>query len=587
MTARASSIEGVVGDGNPAVRSLFGIPWLPTRRVWVVDPGAPGVKALLVENRFGRMRVLRHATIPDVSTDLAARLPGWDEFPIAIALPQGDCLSQVVELAAEDSDAVHSQIETEVARLSGLSDRSIQFHYNRLRPFGSFQNPFWITLCKEEATTRQLAALLRDPDDLAGLTTAANAILAAHRALHPERTNLILAEIGTESTTIAVERDEQGVFAAVLPAGADDFPPSHPDTAGDPDPAAHARWLRHLDSCLTEIDEPSPLPRDVVQWPVILCGAGALNTGFRSYLDVVQPGRFALWTTPQGGADATDPRGPAFAVAFGTALQAAFTESGAVSMLPPALRRARRLRERRQWLESLTLYAVLITAVALLAGAWHQWNRIEDRRASLTRAAALLEKVRRADEIRGQLDAVHEFIRPIADLKLRTGQSIETLSHLRDLRRRHSFFLVLLADAQSYFAPGQAPGPIQDPAAAAAADIPDVTQTNLAASAPVYQAPFADGFVAELCIPESGSALRKTLGDLVSELADVPLFRSVDSLPPDLTRRWVDSNVTLSNSCFTLALELAAPPTAAKTLPAPGRAPRNANRSGTGLGGRR
>ena len=556
MTARAPANQEVTVDRHTVIPAIFGIPLLPSRRFWVVDPGARAFKVLLIDHRFGRMRVLKHAKVPRASGDLAQFLSGWHDFPIAAALPQADCLSQVVDLTGGDSGDVDTQIENEVARLSGLSDRSIQFHYTPLRPFDSFQNPFWITLCKEEATTRQLAALQREPEDLAGLTTAANALLAAHRALHPERTNVILADVGTESTTIAIERDRQGVFAVVLSVGADSFPPADPETNSEnesPDLAAYDLWLRQLTSCLTEIDEPRTLPRDVVRWPVILSGGGALEPAFRAHLDRREPDRFELWS----GADAdpdlpgNDARGPLFAVAFGAAVQATHRTPKSVSMLPHSARQGRRQMEQRRSLESLTLFALLIATVVLIAGIIRQWDQVRASRASLDRTNVLLERVSEADQIRKQLQTDYEFVRPIADLKRRTSQTLETLFHLQQIRGQHSFFVVLFADVKSYFPP------IAAPVRAEGSVFRTATNTTPAVAA-TSRAPFSDGFIAELCIPESGSALRSTLSEIVAELGEAPWLLSVDSLPTDLQRRWVDSDVTLSNRCFTLALEVAA-----------------------------
>ena len=409
-----------------------------------------------------------------------------------------------------------------------------------------------------------------NPKTWRGLTTAANALLAAHRALHPERTNVILADVGTESTTIAIERDRQGVFAVVLSVGADSFPPPDPETNSEnesPDVAAYDLWLRQVTSCLTEIDEPRTLPRDVVRWPVILSGGGALDPAFRAHLNRRDPGRFELWS-------GNDARGPLFAVAFGAAVQATHRTPQSVSMVPRSARQGRRKMEQRRSLESLTLFALLIATVVLIAGIIRQWDQVRASRASLDRTNVLLERVSEADQIRQQLQTDYEFVRPIADLKRRTSQTLETLFHLQPIRGRHSFFVVLFADVKSYFPP------IATPVRAEGSVLQTATNTTPAVAA-TSRAPFSDGFIAELCIPESGSALRSTLSEIVAELGEAPWLLSVDSLPADLQRRWVDSDVTLSNRCFTLALEVAAsaishPPPRQTRRPTSGNRPASA-----------
>ena len=69
------------------------------------------------------------------------------------------------------------------------------------------------------------------------------------------------------------------------------------------------------------------------------------------------------------------------------------------------------------------------------------------------------------------------------------------------------------------------------------------------------------GFITELCLPEQGEAMRRSLSQLVSDLKQSQLFQNVDSLSADRRRNLVDPAVLLPEH-FTLVLELPEGPVA-------------------------
>ena len=63
------------------------------------------------------------------------------------------------------------------------------------------------------------------------------------------------------------------------------------------------------------------------------------------------------------------------------------------------------------------------------------------------------------------------------------------------------------------------------------------------------------GFITEVCLPEQGEAMRRSLSQLVNDLKQSQLFQNVDSLAADRRRNLVDPAVLLPEH-FTLVLEL-------------------------------
>jgi hypothetical protein len=136
-------------------------------------------------------------------------------------------------------------------------------------------------------------------------------------------------------------------------------------------------------------------------------------------------------------------------------------------------------------------------------------------------------------------------------------------------------FVILVADEQSYFSAPTLNGSNLPPS-------PDV-------SMPAPPLSLRRGFIIELCVTDTGEALRRTLTELVNDLKQVPLFHNVDTLPDTSRRHLVDPQLVVSNRNFSLAVELAPVefsesllPRTSRAAPTAGRDGRPSSRSGTG-----
>jgi len=201
--------------------------------VVAVDPGSHSLKVLVVEELFGRVRVVGHRIIdlheegllsPEESKRQIQEVLGvLGSHPVALVLPQARSLSQVVDLQAARGEEVRRLIEEETVKLSGLSESAITYDYAPMIPLGKYQNPFWVTFCQETEIMEQVRRVGLAEEDVCEVTTTANALAAAYRALNPAIDRVVLVDLGAGSTVVATLEGGQLVHASSFPLGSDAF----------------------------------------------------------------------------------------------------------------------------------------------------------------------------------------------------------------------------------------------------------------------------------------------------------------------------------------------------------------------------
>jgi hypothetical protein len=179
-------------------------------------------------------------------------------------------------------------------------------------------------------------------------------------------------------------------------------------------------------------------------------------------------------------------------------------------------------------------------AVFLALGTWQKNELISSKQTLLAQSQAALNKARETDNLAQQLRHDYEQLLPLLRQQRHTVDTLQSLALLQHVRSNQSFWFVLFADPVSYFT-AQPWGDTNPPPAHSAI-------TNLP-TPPIH------GFIAELCLPEQGDALRRTLSALVTHLKESQLFQNVDSLPAERRRQLVDPSVLIPEY-FTLLFEL-------------------------------
>ncbi|MBI3851095.1 MAG: pilus assembly protein PilM [Verrucomicrobia bacterium] len=554
--------------------NLFSLP--PTRRLLVIDPGSRCIKVLLVNKLMGRVRVLRHRsfdlaegsvlTPEELSRLLETVLQEFGRMPVAISLPQQLSISQVIDLPRVGPEQVKALIEEETVKLSGLSESGIVYDYGKLKPFGKYQNPFWVTFAKEEEILMEVSRLVGIGGHLCEIITPANALIATYQAAQPRPENALLVELGATSTVVAIVAQGQGVYALSYPIGGNTFTEAIATQQNCSLEAAKSLkysqnlfaagaaipglcsvvdgWRTELEKILQDwLRENPELGLSVDSFRIILGGGGARQPGLMEYLNAKSQLRFTPWPSLSGElGELTLER---YAVAYGVALKRLGPSLPSASLFPADLREARKRQSTQALLQSVNWALLLVVALVLLFGTAQKFNLTQKKQALLKQSQAVLEEAKGVETLNRRLEDAYERLRPVLKLQKRTVDKLSTLALLQKVRDDKKLWFVLFADQESYFAGQAAP----------------VTQTNLAVAAAALNVtnppPSKYGFIAELCLSEEGEAMRETLRKVVSELKQNPAFTNVDTLPADQRKNLVSTNVLVAGRYFSLSIEMA------------------------------
>jgi len=553
------------------------------RRLVVVDPGTRTLKVLVVEPRWGRLRILHRQTIdleaenPDVPLDapeqLTAALPELASAEMVLVLPQHRAISTLLDVPQETTETARF-IESEVRKLSGLGEQAMFHGHRRLQPFARLRNPLFVTLCKREeidAFIERFVPALEGASEpaagaeLADIVATGQAMFAAVSAGTRPPSHAVVVDLGADNTVVGIVLNGQGVHATSFDGGSSRFTAALATERGCDWPTAET--LKRTEDVLASAT-PSPactqavdqwyadLQRAVVEWmddypelgvawqslPVCLCGGGASQPGLVDYLNRLGGLRFQPW--PASAEVDPDLAMDQYWVAYGAA-RAALGQSGpTVSLLPPELGVLGRRRRWWEWLQAANV--LLLTLLAGLLGlfTWQEQKLLQEKEQLIRQTSGALQSAATVVQLADRLDAGYAGLRPVLRRQQRSLETLAALAAIRQVRTNNDFWLVLFADAASYAAAPTLPPPT------------NATSTPLPAPAPSgASAPLE--FVAELCVPQEGDATRRILSQVVADLKQHPVFGRVDALPPERKRAVVDPRVIISNRVFALSMEIA------------------------------
>ncbi len=608
---------------------------LPSRRLLAVDAGSQTLKLLLVEEMFGRVRVLQRERVELRASGAAVEeeilrqaqtvVQELGGNPIALALPHYRALSQIVDLPTAEPADVKLAIEEETVKLSGLGESQIVHDYSPLRPFGRHENPYWVTLCQEAEIQRQIARCGLSHLDLCEVTTTANALVAAFQAQRPDAERVVLVDIGAVGTLVSVILHGQPVYISSFPLGTDSLSDALATRRGcsaeeaerlrtavdlganDAEPAlldAWKRWLTELEHVVEEWIKENPLIELApASFEYVLAGGGAAQRGLREFLNRHGALQFQTWPEPE---DAVFPEGT-FAVAYGAAMHALGRARHPASLLPDEVRLYWNRHHALQVLYSLLFFLLLLLAVALGIGTWQKIDVLGEKQALETQGRLALAEARTTEVLSRRMIQDYDQVRPVLERQRETLGILQTLALLQHIRSNQTFYCVLFADQVSYGAaplwvatnpPPAAPsGTNAPPGTNAPAEPPPAAPAPAPVSLPansIAEAPYRarDGYIVELCLSEQGDARRKILSDIVGRMKLSPLYRNVDSLADDRRRRVVNPQVMLPDGSVALELEAAPNPFEPRDAstnrfpPTTASEPRRATRNGANGAGR-
>ena len=579
----------------------------PLRRVLAVDAGSRCVRLLLLEDRFGKLRVLRQDALDlqeeglvsaeELKAHLQATLTEWGRPPLALALPQQVAVSQTVDLPPVPEAEARQLIEAETVKLSGLSESAMVYDFTRVTTPTESRQSFWVTFCQESEIQSRIAQLGLDDQDFREITTGANALLTAWHATHLARRDAVLVHAGAQSTTLVVIRQGVGVFASSFPMAGDFFTRAIARLRqGSPEAAEALKCSTNLltgPQALTGFAEivdgwAAELKRQLSEWRAswpassgataagefVATGGAFEQPGLLEYL-AARPGlKFQRWPTDQTPDAVTPAMG--FEIALGAGLQALGRGPQSASLLPANRRAAWKKRLSRQRLEFANSLLLGVCFIALILGLWHKLVLIQQKQALANKVQAGLEVLQENTALTSDLVNGYDGLRTLFEHQQTSVDTLQSLALLQQARSNRSLWFVLVADQASYFSPPPTLAGTNKPAPPAESEM--AGRRHDATNA----APAHPGLIAELCVPDDPDAARATLSLVVNSLKKSPVFALVDALSEDIRRSLADPKVILPGSHFALRLDFAttefrAPAAARKSRPpSSSRPPANA-----------
>lgn len=549
----------------------FSLP--PARRFLAVDVGSRCLKALLVSNLFGRLRIHAHRVIGlDESSQPGSA--GWvrvlqeleEELgvhPLVISVPQHATDSQVLDLPGADARTIREQIQADVVKLSGLTESAIIYDYGQLQPFAQYSNPYWVTHARESEVLSVVRHFEAFSEDVLEVSSTANALVAAYREAHPAPSNVLLVDLGSSGTEVAVICQGQGVYVTSFAVGGLLF--SEQIRAERRCPGMEAEFSKNTENLLTGPEAMPALQQMVDRWhgelvriledwlaehpvlnisasqfEVILCGGESEMPGLIEYLRTNSVLTFRRWAELPG-CPPIQPAGQ-FAVAFGLACELFRRGGPSASLVPEEMRAARKEQGAVQLLQAGTWLVLAITVIVLGFGTWQKYYFIRAAEDQLTQAEAVLQLARQTDRLKLQLAAEYEELRPVLTRQRQTIAAVQTLGLLANHELETNSWFVLFADADSYYTEPVPPPPTNAPPAA---NFPTATTARL-----------TNAFVAEFSTTLDPFSARAVLSGMIDRFKQNPIFRKVDILSPDQRRRLVKESVVVPEGHYALSFTL-------------------------------
>lgn len=554
----------------------------PVRRVLAVDAGSRCIRLLLLENRFGKLSVLRQDSIDlqeeglvsteELKAHLQKTVDDWGRPPLALAVPQQIAVSQIVDLPPVPDAEARQLIEAETIKLGGVSETTMVYGFARIPPLVENRQSFWVTFCQEGEIQSRVAQLGLDNQEFREITTAANALLTAWQAARPGKRDAVLVHAGAQSTTIVGVQQGVGVFASSFPMAGDFFTRAiarlqkcSPDAAealkcstnvlsGAQAVPGFAEivdgWAAELKRQLSEWHGQHPgVTGDLAAGPFIATGGAFEQPGLLEHLAARDGLKFQRWPTD----DAPDALQPAmgFEIALGAALQSLGQGVQAASLLPADRRAAWKKRLSRQRLEFANSVLIVACFIALALGIWQKLTLIQRKQALMDKVQAGLETVQANNSLTTDLLHNYEGVRPLFERQQLSVDTLQSLALLQQARSNRSLWFALIADQPSYFAMPPTLAATNKPTAGSFAE------SEYARRRDTNALPVRLGLIAELCVPDDADGARSTLSLVVNSLKKAPVFARVDLLSEDLRRSLADPKVILPERHFALALDFA------------------------------
>lgn len=554
----------------------------PLRRVVAVDAGTRGIRLLLVESRFGRVRLARQETLDlqaeglvaaeELQAHLHKTLMDWGRPPVALAVAESNAISQLIQLPPVSEPEARQLLAAETVKLAGINESAVIHDFCRATADQPGRQSYWVTFAREAEIEAAIARLGLEQQEFREITTTANALLTAWQATQPATAGtVVLVDLGAAATTLVVVQNGCGVFASSFPVGGEHFTQALARLQGGS--IEQAEELKRSTNLFTGAQAQAgfiavvrnwaaELPRQMQEWSGfqaqfmtnarwISSGGGFAQPGLRDFCAEQLGIKFQVWPAPS--AERGGPAAPAGGeIAYGTALLALGLGNISASLLPGERRVAWRHRLSRQRLEFANTLVLALVFLVLVIGIGRQLALVRHKEALTDKVLAGLEAWQQQQQLGAELVTSYDQLRPLLERQQATRDTLQSLALLPVARSNLPLWFVLVADQQSYFAP---------PAAVAATNRPASELTlegEFGWRREVTNAsPARPGLIAELSLPGDAAGGRSNVSLVVNALKRDAMFGRVDLLSEDLRRSLADPKVVVPERHFALALDFA------------------------------
>lgn len=505
-------------------------------RVLVIDAGESATLLLVAEHILGEIQIRHHVSIPKslgapeqlIPETIAQLRAEHDPLKVILILPQSETVSQRIVTGNQE---ITEFVAQEASRFQQIQGDEPVFDHQLLQE--KPEKSYWLSYCQPRVIEDHLARLGLTIDDLDDVTSAAQGLWGFFESSSTSRNNAYVIDVGRQHSSVMQIRGGQPVFATSFVSTVEN--PHHLVNN-----EALDRWFDRLESARSTLQGIAKRPIDFEpDDEIILTGDDRLlqpiELGLQQRVKV--PLRFAH----PAAEDDTIPGD------FGNALGVARSSLGASSLRISLLPQEHRLRsdQRVVWnrLRGWTSVLALIGSLLLLIGSWQKFTLLRFKKDLLANTQIAIEKMARTEQSLVNFAGQYERVRPILRFQQETRELIDTLAILQASSGDPSYWLVLLADYDSYNSKALNAG---------------ATNSLEILSQPPLNTRLgnASGFVAEFSFIDEGEAMRSKLVALVKELNQAGIYANVDTLPEDVRRPLAHTNVVLENRHVALSLQL-------------------------------
>ncbi len=524
-----------------------------TRQILAVDLGSSHIKLFFAEKFLGRTNVVQQKIIDlqaegllsadEVNRHLRELVAQWGDPPLALVLPQLVTLSQVIDLPWVKEGEIQTVVENQTVNLVGLGGGSVVYDYVRLRPFGKYANPFWITISREQEILRQIERF--NPEEQEGficeVSNAASALISSYMALvSSDPGRVVLVDFGATTTVVVILIDGQCAFATTLPIGSESFTNTIATLKHIPFEDAEAIkrsqnlfwgpgflpalasvveiWRKDLEKTVQDwADENPELKSRGQTFRFVMCGGGSEQPGLLSFLK--QSSRFGFEQWPKSGLD--DSRIPIerFAACHGIVRRIFAPKAQVPSLLPKSLAAAKKQQQQLMLANWVALGLLSLIFLVTLVSSMYKFTVSRSKKNLVKEARLVLAQTLEIEELYKRREHEYQKVVPLLQRQKEVADSLKAIQIMQSLRRSNDVWLVLLADQERYFATNN---PTAIPAAPGTFGPDSSGSSNALGQA---------GFVAEMMIADKRGDKLQVLHDLRALLEKEPLFQNVDTVP--------------------------------------------------------